>query len=165
VTGHAGSDACGIVVVGVVTEGPVSAWRAVVIEDCSVKAASPKQWAEAAAAAYHRHGATRMVAEVNQGGDLVETIMRQVDPMVNYRGVRAARGKAARAEPVAALYEQGRVAHLGVLPALEDEMCQMTIRGYDAPGSPDRVDALVWALTDAMLDPAAARLRPGIRGL
>ncbi len=165
VTGHAGSDACGIVVVGVVSEGPVPAWRAVVIEDCSVKAASPKQWAEAAAAAYHRHGATRMVAEVNQGGDLVETIMRQVDPMVNYRGVRAARGKAARAEPVAALYEQGRVAHLGLLPDLEDEMCRMTIRGYDAPGSPDRVDALVWALTDAMLDPAAARLRPGIRGL
>lgn len=165
VTGHDGSDACGILVVGVVTEGPVAAWRAVVIEDCSVKAASPKQWAEVAAAAYHRHGAERMVAEVNQGGDLVETIMRQVDPMVNYRAVRAARGKVARAEPVAALYEQGRVAHLGSLPDLEDEMCQMTLRGYDGPGSPDRVDALVWALTDGMLVPAARRLTPGIRRL
>ncbi|MDG4649796.1 terminase family protein [Roseibacterium sp. SDUM158017] len=165
VTGHEGSDACGIIVVGVVTEGPVADWRAVVIEDCSLKAASPTRWAEAAAAAYHRHRAERMVAEVNQGGDLVETIMRQVDPMVSYRAVRASRGKAARAEPVAALYEQGRVAHLGTLAHLEDEMCQMTIRGYDGQGSPDRVDALVWALTDGMIAPAARRLRPGIRGL
>jgi phage terminase large subunit-like protein len=85
--------------------------------------------------------------------------------MVNYRAVRAARGKVARAEPVAALYEQGRVAHLGSLPDLEDEMCQMTLRGYDGPGSPDRVDALVWALTDGMLVPAARRLTPGIRRL
>jgi phage terminase large subunit-like protein len=165
VTGHEGSDACGIVVVGVVTDGPIRDWRAVVIEDCSLRAASPTRWAEAAAAAYHRHGAERMVAEVNQGGDLVETIMRQVDPLVNYRPVRAARGKAARAEPVAALYEQGRVAHLGVLPALEDEMCLMTLRGYEGSGSPDRLDALVWALTDGMLMPAALRLSPGIRSL
>ena len=165
VTGHEGSDACGIVVVAIVEHGPVHEWRAVVLDDRSVRAASPKHWAEAAAAAYHRHGAERMVAEVNQGGDLVEMIMRQVDPMVNYRAVRASRGKVARAEPVAALYEQGRVRHLGVLPELEDEMCKMSLRGYEGQGSPDRVDALVWALTEGLLVPGQRALKPGIRRL
>jgi phage terminase large subunit-like protein len=107
----------------------------------------------------------RLVAEVNQGGDLVEVVMRQVDPLIRYVPVRATRGKTARAEPVAALYEQGRVAHLGVLAELEDEMCLMTRRGFEGQGSPDRVDALVWALTDGLLRPAAARLEPGIRAL
>lgn len=165
VTGHAGSDACGIVAVAVVERGAPHDWTAVVLEDASVAAASPMQWAEAAAAAYHRHGAARMVAEVNQGGDLVGTLMRQVDPHVAYRPVRAATGKTARAEPVAALYEQGRVRHLGVLAALEDEMCLMTLRGYEGQGSPDRVDALVWALTEGLLRPGQAALRPQIRGL
>lgn len=165
VTGHSGSDACGIVVAGVLRDGPPEKWRAVVIEDCSVRAASPQGWAEAASAAYHRHGAERMVAEVNQGGDLVETIMRQTDPLVNYRAVRASRGKVARAEPVAALYEQGRVSHLGTLPALEDEMCRMNLTGYQGRGSPDRVDALVWALTDGLLVPAEHWRNPGVRTL
>jgi phage terminase large subunit-like protein len=165
VTGHAGSDACGIVVVGIVETGDPAGWHAVVIEDCSVRAASPQGWAEAAVAAYHRHGAARMVAEVNQGGDLVQTMMRQVDPTVNYRAVRASVGKVARAEPVAALYEQGRVRHVGVLAELEDEMCQMAMTGYEGQGSPDRVDALVWALTEGMLVPAGRRLNPGIRNL
>ncbi|MFW5881398.1 MAG: ATP-binding protein, partial [Roseicyclus sp.] len=156
---------CGIVVVGVVTDGPVTDWRAVVIEDCSVPAALPMTWARAAVAAYRRHGADRMVAEVNQGGDMVATIMRTVDPLVNFRPVHATRGKSARAEPVAALYEQGRVAHLGVLPDLEDEMCLMTRSGYEGRGSPDRVDALVWALTDGLLVPAVRRTSPGIRAL
>ena len=89
VTGHAGSDACGIVAVAVVQAGAPHDWTAVVLEDCTVQAASPKQWAEAAAAAYHRHGAAVMVAEVNQGGDLVSAVMRQVDPHVNLRAVRA----------------------------------------------------------------------------
>jgi phage terminase large subunit-like protein len=105
------------------------------------------------------------VAEVNQGGELVEVVMRQIDPLVNYVPVRATRGKSARAEPVAALYEQGRVAHLGTFPELEDEMCLMTRQGFDGQGSPDRVDALVWAVTDGLLRPAAARLHPGIRAL
>ena len=129
VTGHAGSDECGIIVVGAMTEGAPQGWRAVVLEDASVSAASPKVWAEAAIAAMERHGADRLVAEVNQGGDLVESVVRQIDPMVAYRAVRASRGKAARAEPVAALYEQGRVAHTLGLDALEDQMCRMTARG------------------------------------
>ena len=165
VTGHEGSDACGIVVVAVERRGPPEHWRAIVLEDASVSAASPQQWAQAASAAYHRHGAVRMVAEVNQGGDLVETIMRQVDPLVNYRAVRASKGKVARAEPVAALYEQGRVAHLGCLHELEDEMCLMARLGFEGQGSPDRVDALVWALTDGMLDPAKGFRRPSLRAL
>lgn len=165
VSGHAGSDECGIVVVGVVTAGPPQDWRAVVLEDASVAAASPQQWAEAAIAAMRRHGAERLVAEVNQGGDLVESVIRQVDPLVPYRAVRAARGKVARAEPVAALYEQGRVAHLRGLGALEDQMCRMTALGYEGRGSPDRVDALVWALHELMIGPAAAWRRPRIRTL
>ncbi len=165
VTGHAGSDACGIVVVGIIETGDPAGWHAVVIEDCSVQGVSPQKWAQAAANAYHRHGAARMVAEVNQGGDLVETMMRQVDPTVNYRAVRASMGKVARAEPVAALYEQRRVAHVGVHAELEDEMCKMALTGYEGQGSPDRVDALVWALTEGMLVPAAKRLNPAIRGL
>ena len=165
VTGHAGSDACGIVVAGVLAEGPPQEWRAVVLEDASVEAASPLVWARAAVAAVARHGADRLVAEVNQGGDLVGQLVRQVDPMVPFRAVRASRGKAARAEPVAALYEQGRVAHLRGLGPLEDQMTLMTAHGFVGRGSPDRVDALVWALTDLMLDPAAAWRRPRMRSL
>ncbi|MGB3314578.1 MAG: terminase family protein, partial [Albidovulum sp.] len=146
VTGHDGSDECGIVVVGAQTEGPPSEWRAWVLEDASVSAASPDTWARAAVSAMERHGADRLVAEVNQGGQLVESVVRQVDPLVPYRAVHASRGKVARAEPVAALYEQGRVHHVRGLGALEDQMCRMTSRGYEGRGSPDRVDALVWAL-------------------
>ena len=165
VTGHEGSDACGIVVVGIIETGDPMHWHAVVIADASVRAASPQGWAEAAVTAYHKHGAARMVAEVNQGGDLVQTMLRQVDPTVNYRAVRASKGKVARAEPVAALYEQGRVRHLGLHAALEDEMCRMAMTGYQGQGSPDRVDALVWALTEGMLEPARNRLAPAIRRL
>jgi phage terminase large subunit-like protein len=165
VTGHGGSDECGIVVVGAVTEGPVQDWRAYVLEDASVQGASPDQWARAAVAAMARHGAERLVAEVNQGGDLVQSVIRQVDPLVSYKAVRASKGKAARAEPVAALYEQGRVSHLRHLARLEDQMCRMTARGYEGKGSPDRVDALVWALTALMIEPAAAMMRPSVRML
>ena len=159
------ADACGIVVAGVAMQGAVQDWRAVVLEDASVTAASPLEWARAAVAAYHRHGADRLVAEVNQGGEMVEAVLRQVDPMVPYRAVRATRGKAARAEPVAALYEQGRVSHLHGLTALEDQMVQMTAAGFAGRGSPDRVDALVWALHDLMIAPAAAWRNPRIRML
>ena len=165
VTGHGGSDECGILVVGAMTEGPPQNWRAVVLEDASVHAASPDTWARAAIAALDRHGAERLVAEVNQGGDLVESVIRQIDPLVPYRAVRASKGKVARAEPVAALYEQGRVAHLRGLGALEDQMCRLTQQGYEGRGSPDRVDALVWALTDLMIGPAATWRRPQVRGL
>lgn len=165
VTGHGASDACGIVVVGAETKGPPQDWRAWVLEDATVTGESPERWARAALAAMERHGADRMVAEVNQGGDLVETIVRQIDPMVPYSAVRATRGKAARAEPVAALYEQGRVRHLPGMGALEDQMCQMTVGGYAGRGSPDRVDALVWAVHALILEPAASALRPRVRRL
>jgi len=165
VTGHERSDACGILVVGAVTQGPPTEWRAFVLADESVQGVSPQVWADAAIAAYHRYGADRLVAEVNQGGDLVETVIRSCDPLVSYRGVRASRGKVARAEPVAALYEQGRVKHLRGLTALEDQMAEMTARGFEGRGSPDQVDALVWAVTDLMLDAAAQFRAPRVRGL
>jgi phage terminase large subunit-like protein len=165
VTGHGRSDACGIVVAGAITEGAPAEWRAVVLEDASVEGASPVEWAKAAIAARDRWGAERLVAEVNQGGELVEAVLRQVDPLVPFRAVRALRGKGARAEPVAALYEQGRVGHVRGLARLEDEMCRMTAHGYEGPGSPDRLDALVWALTDLILDPAARFRRPRVRAL
>jgi len=165
VTGHGGSDECGIVVVSAVTEGPVQDWRACVLEDASVQGASPDGWARAAIAAMQRHGADRLVAEVNQGGDLVQAVIRQVDPLVPFRAVRASKGKAARAEPVAALYEQGRVTHLRGLARLEDQMCRMTARGYEGRGSPDRVDALVWALTALMVEPAQRQASPQVRRL
>ena len=163
VTGHAGSDECGIIVAGVVTEGPPQEWRAYVLEDATVCAASPNEWAVAAINALERHGGERLVAEVNQGGDLVESVVRQVNPLVPYRGVRASKGKVARAEPVAALYEQGRVSHVRGLGGLEDQMCRMTRRGYEGRGSPDRVDALVWALSELMIVPAATWRRPQVR--
>ncbi|WP_093967110.1 DNA-packaging protein [Actibacterium lipolyticum] len=165
VTGNAGSDECGILVVGARVQGDPQDWRAVVLEDASVAAASPTTWAEAAIDALRRHGAERLVAEVNQGGDLVESVIRQVDPLVPYRAVRASRGKVARAEPVAALYEQGRVQHMRGLGDLEDQMCLMTAQGFRGKGSPDRVDALVWALHDLMIEPAARWKRPRMRSL
>jgi predicted phage terminase large subunit-like protein len=147
------------------TEGPPQDWRAVVLEDASVTGASPDTWARAAIAALDRHGGDRLVAEVNQGGDLVESVIRQIDPLVPFRAVHASRGKVARAEPVAALYEQGRVGHLRGMPLLEDQMCRMTAKGFEGRGSPDRVDALVWALTDLMIEPAQSWRRPRVRSL
>lgn len=165
VTGHAASDECGIIVVGAITRGPVQDWRAYVLADASVSAASPARWARAVIRARELWGAERVVAEVNQGGDLVEQVIRQVDPLVPLRKVHASRGKAARAEPVAALYEQGRVHHARGLGTLEDQMCAMTARGYEGRGSPDRVDALVWALTDLIVEPASKWVRPRVRGI
>lgn len=112
-----------------------------------------------------RFGADRLVAEVNQGGQMVAEVLRQVDPLVPYKGVHASRGKVARAEPVAALYEQGRVRHLRDLGALEDQMCRMTVQGYEGQGSPDRVDALVWALHELMIEPVAKWRAPRVRSL
>ena len=159
------SDECGIVVAGVKQGATPLDWVAYVLEDATVQGCTPTEWATAAVAAVQRWKAARLVAEVNQGGAMVETVVRQVAPMVPYRAVRAHVGKAARAEPVAALYEQGRVRHVRGLSALEDQMCQMTPMGFQGKGSPDRVDALVWALTDLMLDPAAAWSRPRMRAL
>ncbi|MEQ1887579.1 MAG: terminase family protein [Alphaproteobacteria bacterium] len=152
----ANSDACGIIVAGLGVDG-----AGYVLADYSVQGVSPHVWASRAVAAYRDFQADRLVAEVNQGGDMVESVIRQVDPNLPVRSVRASRGKAARAEPVSALYEQGRVHHVGALPALEDEMAEFT-RGFNraaAGWSPDRVDALVWALTELMLTGEAGEPR------
>ncbi len=164
VSGHSRSDDCGIVVAGVAAEGDPRGWVAYVLEDASV-AGTPQVWIRAALAAMDRWQADRLVAEVNQGGDLVEAMLRSERACVPYRAVRAAKGKAARAEPVAALYEQGRVKHLKGLTALEDQMVRMTVSGFDGPGSPDRVDALVWAIFDLMLDRASGWQQPRVRVL
>lgn len=165
VTSGGASDECGIVVVGAVTEGPPQGWRAVVLEDATVRGATPDSWARAAIAAMDRHKADRLVVEVNQGGELVTQVIRSIDALVPIKAVHAAKGKAARAEPVSALYEQGRVAHVRRLAALEDQMCQMTAQGYLGKGSPDRLDALVWALTELMVEPALRHRRPQVRTL
>ena len=165
VSSGAKADTCGIVVVGAFTEGPVSDWRAVVLEDASVQGRSPVGWAQEAIAAMKRWGADRLVAEVNQGGELVQSVVRQVDPLVSFKAVHASLGKAARAEPVAALYEQGRVAHLRGLEALEDQMCLMTVAGFQGQGSPDRVDALVWGLSEVILAASQTYRRPAVRAL
>ena len=152
VTGGAKSDACGIVVAGRAGE------RAVVLEDRTMKG-RPLSWARRAVAAFHAHGADAIVAEVNQGGDMVQSVIAQVDANVPVRAVRANRGKWLRAEPVAALYARGRVMHRPGLTALEDEMCAFGADGMSEGHSPDRVDALVWALTELMLSHSEPRVR------
>ncbi|MFV0409559.1 MAG: DNA-packaging protein [Paracoccus sp. (in: a-proteobacteria)] len=166
VSSGAGSDECGIIVAGVVMKGPPKDWRAYVLEDASTGGA-PSEWVQAALAAMDRHGAEKLVAEVNQGGDLIESVLRQIDPLVPFRALRATRGKAIRAEPVAALYEQGRIHHLRgpSLGVLEDQMCRMSLRGYEGRGSPDRMDALVWAIHELMIEPAARFRKPQMRPL
>jgi phage terminase large subunit-like protein len=146
------SDACGIIVAGKVGEG------AVVIQDYTVKPAKPMLWAERAVAAYYAHDADCIVVEVNQGGDMVSQIIRQVDDSVPIRTVHATRGKWTRAEPVAALYARGLVAHMPGLTALEDEMCGFGSDGKSDGHSPDRVDALVWALTELLLNDRRPRV-------
>jgi phage terminase large subunit-like protein len=165
VTSGEDADECGIIVAGVQQGGSPSDWVGEVIFDGSVRGATPTVWAERAVELFHRFNADRLVAEVNQGGDLVSDLLRQVGPMVPYRAVRASKGKAVRAEPVAALYEQGRICHRGAFPALEDQMTAMSVSGFTGRGSPDRVDALVWAFTELMIDPAAGWQSPRVRGL
>ncbi len=115
----------------------------------------PHEWAGRAVAAYHLHHADRVVAESNNGGAMVESTLRMLDPNVAYKPVHASRGKIARAEPVAALYEQGRVHHVGAMPLLEDQMCSFVGGAARAQASPDRVDALVWALTELLVERGA----------
>jgi phage terminase large subunit-like protein len=154
------ADACGIIVVRLGPDG-----RGFVIADRSVRGASPDGWARAVAAAADSFAADRIVAEVNNGGAMVAAVLRAVAPALPITAVHAAMGKVARAEPVMALYTQGRVAHVGDLAALEDELCGLlTGGGYAGPGrSPDRADALVWALTELLLGKVAAN--PRIRTL
>ncbi len=154
----AAADACGIVVAGRGHDG-----RAYVLADRSVQGLSPEGWARAVVGAAGDFDADRVVAEVNNGGAMVESVLRGVAAALPVRCVRASHGKIARAEPVAALYETGRVSHIGAFPALEDELCGMVVGGvYAGPGrSPDRADALVWALSELML--GGEPVRPGMR--
>jgi phage terminase large subunit-like protein len=112
---------------------------------------SPDGWGRRSVAAYHEFKADRIIAERNFGGAMVEHVIRTIDRSVSYSEVVASRGKIVRAEPVAALYEQGKVRHVAGMERLEDQMCSMTSDGYLGEGSPDRVDALVWALTELMV--------------
>ncbi len=162
-TGHKASNACGIIVAGLRAKGPEQSWKAYVLCDATITGSSPSAWANIAVKAFHQWGAQRVIAEVNQGGDLVEAVLRQVAPMVPYKAVRAKFGKSMRAEPVAALYEQGRVFHLPGLNALEHQMCEMTLHGFQGQGSPDRVEALVWAVRELMLKPPAKSIKPRMR--
>lgn len=142
---------CGIVVAGVEAGGLASGGRAVVLADCSLEGASPAGWGAAVARAFRRFEADRVVAEVNQGGDMVESVLKSIDPTLPVTQVRATRGKFLRAEPVAALYEQARVVHAGHFGALVDQMCDFGPDGLSGGRSPDRLDALVWAITALLL--------------
>jgi phage terminase large subunit-like protein len=140
VTANATSDETGILVVGKDHKNEYY-----VLEDLSGRY-SPDRWAKVAINALYDWGADRIVAEVNNGGDLVERLLRNIDPNVSYRSVRATRGKIVRAEPISSLYEQRRVHHLGYFEELESQMCSYT--GEVGQSSPDRLDALVWGLTE-----------------
>jgi len=145
VTSGPDADACGMVVVGM-SEGV-----GYVLHDGSEHGLSPRAWAEKAASLYEVWMADLIVVEVNQGGDMVKEMLAQVDDTLPVKGVIARRTKGRRAEPVAMLYEQGRVKHVGGFPDLEDEMNRMSREGLSGRASPDRVDALVWGITKLML--------------
>jgi phage terminase large subunit-like protein len=136
------ANACGIVCAALGADE-----RIYVLDDASCKRLRPAQWAKRVVDLFYTREADRIVAEVNQGGDMVRDVIAQVDATVPLTTVHASRGKRARAEPVAALYEQGRVSHVGVFAELEDEMCSVIEDG----ASPDRLDALVWAVTELVL--------------
>jgi phage terminase large subunit-like protein len=148
------ADRCGIVAAGIDGEAVVY-----VLADASLGAARPAQWARAAIALYHKLSADALVAEVNQGGEMVRTVLNEADPCAPVTMVRATRGKYVRAAPVAQLYEQNRVRHVGGFCALEDEMCDFGAHGLSSGRSPDRLDALVWAITDLALKPKAPEPR------
>jgi phage terminase large subunit-like protein len=154
---HKRSDACGLVAAGRAADGTFY-----VLADDSAGGLTPQVWAVKAIALWRRLKADALVAEVNFGGDMVRAVIAAADRNVPVMAVRATRGKFTRAEPVAQLYEQGRVKHAGVFPALEDEMCDFGLDGLSSGRSPDRLDALVWALTALSY---GARAEPRVRGL
>lgn len=143
--GDGGGDDIGIVVAGLGIDG-----RAYVLLDGTCQM-SPEGWGRRAVELYHRFEADRVLGERNFGGDMVRFVIATADSNVPFKEVVASRGKVARAEPVSALYEQGRVSHVGTFADLEDQMCNFTANGYVGDGSPDRADALIWALTELML--------------
>lgn len=145
--GDGGGDDIGIVVAGLGVDG-----RGYVLEDGTCQM-SPEGWGRRTVDLYHRHGADRIVGERNYGGDMVRFTVATADRKAAFKEVTASRGKVVRAEPVSALYEQGKVSHIGNFPDLEDQMCNFTPSGYVGEASPDRADALVWALTELMVQP------------
>jgi len=147
-------DACGIVVCGVGEDG-----IAYVLADLTARGLSPEGWARRVAAAAAEWNAQRIVAEKNQGGDMVESMLRGVDSALPVRLVHASKTKEARAEPVALRFETGRAKLAGRFPALEDELCAMTYAGYEGPGSPDRADAMVWAMSELIRPERGPRIR------
>ncbi|MBX9745288.1 MAG: ATP-binding protein, partial [Hyphomonadaceae bacterium] len=149
------ADSCGIVAAGITGEGAI-----VVLTDETIANATPSAWASKAIALWRRLEADALVVEVNQGGEMVKAVIAQVDASVPVQSVRASRGKYLRAEPVATLYEQGRVRHAGTFPALEDEMCDFGPAGLTSGRSPDRLDALVWAIASLT---HGARAAPRVR--
>ena len=152
------ADACGIVAAGMDEARIIH-----VLADASLPHARPAQWAAAALALYHKWSADVLLAEVNQGGEMVASVIAEADRSVPVRMVRATRGKYLRAAPVAQLYEQGRVKHAGAFPALEDEMCSFGPDGLASGRSPDRLDALVWAVS--ALGEREGRGEPRVRGV
>jgi phage terminase large subunit-like protein len=148
---------CGIVAAGRMADG-----RLAVLADATLEAARPEVWASAVAELYGSLGADAVVVEINQGGDMAEAVLKGADPSLPIIKARATRGKHVRAEPVAALYARGLVRHAGAFPALEDEMCLFGPDGLADGRSPDRLDALVWALTCLG---ETERGRPRVRGL
>jgi phage terminase large subunit-like protein len=152
-----GADACGLVAAGRAEDGVFY-----VLADASAPGLSPQAWATRAIALWRRLSADALVAEANYGGDMVRAVMREADRNVPVMLVRATRGKYLRAEPVAQLYEQGRVRHAGTFAALEDEMCDFGLDGLSSGRSPDRLDALVWAITALSY---GARAEPRVRGI
>ncbi len=151
------ADACGIVAAGIDAMG-----TGYVLADETASELKPPDWAAKAVALYRRLEADALVVEVNQGGEMAGAVIREVDPAVPVTARRATRGKYLRAEPVSVLYAQGRVRHVGAFPALEDELCDFGLGGLSSGRSPDRLDALVWALTELMLQ---EQMRPRVRGL
>nr|WP_083649619.1 terminase family protein [Salaquimonas pukyongi] len=140
------SDACGIVAAGKAADG-----ICYVLADATLESARPEEWANAVACLYRRLDADCVVAEVNQGGEMVRSVLMQADASLPVHMVRASRGKWLRAEPVAMLYARGRVRHAGTFRQLEDQMCDFTADGLAGGRSPDRLDALVWALHELVL--------------
>jgi phage terminase large subunit-like protein len=143
--GDGTGDDIGIVVAGLGVDG-----RAYILYDGTCQL-SPEGWGRRAVELYHRYEADRIIGERNFGGDMVRFTVATADKKAPFKEVVASRGKVVRAEPISALYEQGKVSHVGTFPDLEDQMCNFTSAGYVGEGSPDRADALVWALTDLML--------------
>lgn len=154
--GDGGGDDIGIVVAGLGFDG-----RGYVLADETCQL-SPEGWGRRAVELYHRWNADRIIGERNYGGDMVRFTVATADKKAAFKEVVASRGKAVRAEPVSALYEQKKVSHVGVFADLEDQMCNFTASGYVGEGSPDRADALVWALTELMLGEAPYRLQGAI---